>query len=258
MGGDEVRFGVIYEAYRYWTMRWKKWLGITIVFCLLVGVVAAIPAMAGSMVLVRVFGHVPKGGEHYWACLLMWIPVATLTTAASWALGVGVYRSAFRQLRGERLDNKDLVSCLSLFWVFLLPALLTQAAGYLATGCALTWLSWPAAFLLNQAVQPFVAAPFLFALPLMADKGCGLREACTRSLAATGPRFLAYGAVYWLLQAVPYGTPYLLLLVQQLAPLEPFAALVIATVFMPLPYIGVALLYRDRFPAPVAPPVLEG
>lgn len=256
MAGEEVRFGVVYEAYRYWAVRWKEWLSVTIVFGLLGGLLAAIPFVAGNMILKGMLGQIPKGGEHYLAALPIRIPVWGLATAVMWALDVGVFKTAFRHLGGEPFEISDLISGLRLFWVFLLPAVFAQAVSSLAAAGALMLLTWPAVYLLKLAIEPFVAAPLLFVLPLMADKGWNLRKASRSSLAATGSRFLGYGAVYWLLQAVPYGTPLLLLLVTELAPLEGVAAFVLSVVFMPLPYIGVALLYKGRFPDPTPPPFL--
>ena len=235
----EVKWGEwIGGGWQMFTERWQVWVPMILVFILAL-LVPIIPAYLISVAAVLAGsrgGDLPTGPPllAIGVGLIGGLVVLGLTT---FMLG-GIYRTAFKQMRGEAISIRDLFSGGDL-----LPRFLAFFAVAFGGALAIYFLVFAIGYLLPLALLLVVpvffvlgllaAGALFFAIPLMVEKNMGVIEAIQTSFAKTRPRIWMFGLfaiVVALIGAVGQCACYVGMLVTY-----------------PLQFLITAVAYRDVF-----------
>jgi uncharacterized membrane protein len=163
----EVKFGDwISEGFRMFTEQWQAWVLQALVMIAALLVIVAVEYVAFFFVVAVVAAAL---GDSSVVLILVLLPAfLTLSMIAGSALVCGMYKSAFKQLLGGRVELGDLFSGMDLF----VPVVLAQ----LCVG-ALTFVG-----VLFCIVPAFIVAGlFYFTLPLIIHRRLGVIDAMRTS-----------------------------------------------------------------------------
>ena len=191
----EVRFGEwISEGWRMFTEQWKVWVSITIpLFISMVG-----PAL---ILIIYIYGvWMPAAMEQarrgrseppteIFAVYLLFAGLTLLLMPLTVFLMGGMYRCAFKQLRGGKLEFKDVFSVGNAYFRMLGATLLVGFA--IAIGMMLC------------IIPGFIALGLLyFTLPLVIERNMGVIEAMKTSIEMTKPKLFQFVLFAFVVQLI--------------------------------------------------------
>jgi hypothetical protein len=223
-----VRFGDwISEGWKMFTQQWKGWVTLSL------GFFGAVVVPIGAFLLVMyvmMFATMttvgPRGGPPeipvmtiLFLYLGIFALIIVLMPVAVFVMG-GAYRAAFKQLRGGRVEFRDLFSARDCYWRLLGATLIHFALA--ALGAMLCVIP---AFI--------VAGLFFFTMPLIVERNLGVFEAMRASRDVTQPNLLMFTLFAFVVQLIASAGSY--------------ACYVGLLASWPLMFTITAVAYRDCF-----------
>ena len=226
---SEVRFGDwIGEGWKMFTEQWKSWVGISLSFVVVVivpigafMVVMYVMMFATMMAQQNSRGAPPQmpimpflilyGGM--FALIIVLMPLTVL-------LFGGAYRAAFKQLRGGRVEFRDLFSARDCYWRLL--------------GATLIHFLLAAIGAMLCVIPAFIVAGLLFfTMPLIVERNLGVFEAMRASRDITQRNLLMFTLFAFVVQLIASAGSY--------------ACYVGLLATWPLMFTITAVAYRDCF-----------
>lgn len=256
---------VIGEAFRWRfdpRFKWSRTIWQWVFWLLLINFIAQLV----NVQCLKAAYHVPlpkiKTTSDYLLSVLIQSPMTILASTLIWSLDLGFTQLALCQIRGIQRAESKLASYLHRFWQFLPAAILTHI-GATITLLLIFKIVGNYTRLVSMLIHPVFGAFLLYVLPLMSDRKMKIKESVSLSVMATKGWPVACIGVYWCLQMVTtlgIAACYIPASSRLGSSLNivAFLSIVGALWLSPIPFIGVAILYRKQFgdPEPAAPPVM--
>ncbi len=191
----EVRFGEwISEGWRMFTEQWKVWVMITIpLFVSMVGPALILVIYIYGVWMPEVMEQARRGGSapptDILAVYFLFAGLSLLLMPLTVFFMGGMYRCAFKQLRGGKLEFKDVFSIGNSYFRLLGAMLLVGFAVVLG--------------MMLCIVPGFIALGALyFTIPLVIDRNMGVIEAMKTSIAMTKPKLFQFVLFAFLVQLI--------------------------------------------------------
>jgi uncharacterized membrane protein len=235
----QVRFGDwISEGWKMFTEQWKGWVTLSL------GFFVAVVVPVGVFILfmyVMIFATMSAPGARgappqlpvmtilllylgMFALIIVLMPLTVLLMG-------GAYRAAFKQLRGGRVEFRDLFSARDCYWRLLGAMLIHMVLG--AVGAMLCIIP---AFI--------VSGLLIFTMPLIVERNLGVFEAMRASRDITQPNLLMFTLFAFVVQLIASAGSY--------------ACYVGLLATWPLMFTIIAVAYRDCFGVSGARSFLQG
>lgn len=221
----EVRFGDwIGEGWRMFTQQWKGWVTISLGFFLTVVVPIGVFGIAAYVVMLsEMMTQTRRPGPPIATILFLYLGVIGLVIVlmplTALLIG-GAYRAAFKQLRGGRVEFRDLFSARDCYWRLLGAVLLHSFLVLLGS--------------LICVIPGFIVLGLLFfTLPLIVERNMGVLEAMRASREVTGTNLLMFTLFAFVVQLIASAGSY--------------ACYVGLIVSWPLMFTMAAVAYRDCY-----------
>ena len=196
--GQEVRFGEwISEGWKMFTEQWKGWVTLSLGFfvAVVVPIGAFIVTMYVMMVATMMSQQHPRAAPPQmpvmtliifyvglFALIMLLMPLTVLMMG-------GAYRAAFKQLRGGRVEFRDLFSARNCYWRLLGATLLHSVFVFIGG-------------MLCVIPAFIVAGLLLFTLPLIVERDLGVFEAMRASRDLTQRHLLMFTLFAFVVQLI--------------------------------------------------------
>jgi hypothetical protein len=175
---SEVRWEWIGEGWQMFAAQWQTWVLIMLAY---LGVMLAVLAPIYALMVALIFNLPPEElQEGPPAAIFIFYPLifGVMSVVLSYLMG-GLFRTAFKQLRGETISVRDLFSGGDCF-------------GKMLGAFVLLWIMGAIGLALCLIPALVVAGLFLFTLPLVAERGLGPLEALRTSMEKTKGNLLMF------------------------------------------------------------------
>ena len=193
----EVRFGDwISEGWKMFTEQWKSWVTLSLgLLAIVIVPIVFMIFMYVVMIMTLVTHQNSRGGPPqmpaatFLVFYLGLFGIIIVTLPVTVLLMGGAYRAAFKQLRGGRIQFRDLFSAKDCYWRLLGATLVHLLLAFIgAMLCVIP------AFI--------VAGLFFFTLPLIVDRNLGVFEAMRASREVTQPNLLMFTLFAFVVQLI--------------------------------------------------------